>query len=104
MSRPLTLAVLLFVDSERVEDFERFEASAVEIMSRYGGAIERRICFPPGEDSSQPRELHVVTFADRDAFDRYRRDPDLARLGDLRARAIRRTVVWQGVEAPPFRR
>jgi uncharacterized protein (DUF1330 family) len=102
VSTEITLAVLLFIDPAREQEFERFESSAADIMSRYGGKIERRISFPPADDPSQPHELHVVTFPDRDSFDSYRRDPELQDLANLRAKAIRQTVVWQGVDSPPF--
>lgn len=94
----ITLVVLLFVDAERVEEFDRFEERAAGILARYGGAIERRIAFPPSADPSQPREMHVVTFPDRGSFDRYRGDADLRALTELRARAIRRTIVWEGFD------
>jgi uncharacterized protein (DUF1330 family) len=102
VSTELTLVVLLFVAN--ADEFERFEACAADIMSRYGGKIERRISFPPGDDRSQPDELHVVTFPDSECFERYRRDPDLRALATLRAKAIRETVVWQAVGARPFSR
>jgi len=94
--------VLLSIDPEHKGEFERFEELAVGIMSRYGGRLERRISFPPGEDPSRPDELHLVVFPDRETFARYRRDPDLQALADLRAAAIRRTVVWEGGDEPVF--
>jgi hypothetical protein len=98
----ITLVVLLWIDPDRKGGFERFEESAASIMSRYGGRIERRISFPSRDDSSQPDELHLVIFPDRESFDRYRRDPDLQALAGLRAAVIRQTVVWEGVDSPPF--
>jgi hypothetical protein len=98
----LTLIVLLTIDPDRREDFLRFETSAATIMRRYGGRIERRVSFPSGREPPLPDELHVVTFPDRESFDRYRRDSDLEALAALRARAIRETVVWEGLDLPPF--
>jgi uncharacterized protein (DUF1330 family) len=97
----LTLVVLLTIDPDRREDFLRFEASAAAIMKRYGGEIERRVSFSAPEPP-RPDELHVVTFPDRDSFDRYRHDPDLEPLAALRTAAIRETVVWDGVDLQPF--
>jgi len=98
----LTLVVLLSIDPERADEFEQFESSAATIMKRYGGKIERRVRFESPDDSSRPQELHVVTFPDHESFERYRRDPDLQALAALRAKAIRRTVVWEGVDLSPF--
>jgi uncharacterized protein (DUF1330 family) len=102
VSTEITLVVLLFIDPAWEQEFERFESSAAAIMRRYGGKIERRISFPLANDPSQPHELHVVTFPDPESFDRYRRDPDLQALAGLRAKAIRQTMVWRGVDSLPF--
>ena len=102
MSAGLTLVVSLRVHPGREAEFERFESAAAAIMRRYGGAIERRIAVDPGADAARPDEVHVVTFPDRAAFDRYRADPDLAPLAALRAEAIRDTVVWFGADRALF--
>ena len=98
MDTRLTLVVMLFVHAGHECGFEEFESSAAEIMRRHGGAIERRIRCAGRPDSGEPYEVHIVTFPDQQALDRYRQDPELQRLGELRARAIHHTVVWQGVD------
>ena len=98
MDHRLTLVVMLFVHAGHEADFEEFESSAAEIMRHHGGAIERRIRCAAGPDSGEPYEVHIVTFRDQQALDRYRQDPELQRLAELRARAIHHTVVWQGVD------
>ncbi len=102
MPTQLTLVVLLFVDPERKGDFERFESAAARAMNRYGGRLERRISFPSSDGATEPHEMHVVTFPDRQSFARYRDDPDLRALASVRENAIRRTVVWEGVDVAPF--
>ena len=62
----------------------------------------RRVVFEPGGESAQPDEVHVVTFPDRAALDRYRADPDMKALAGLRADAIHETVFWLGTDRPPF--
>ena len=69
----LTLVVALFVHPGRDAEFAQFEEQAADIMRRYGGRI-----------------------------DRYQRDPDIVALADVRARAIRRTIVWRGATAGQF--
>ena len=98
MNAKITLIVALFVNPNRHAEFERFEARAGEIMSRVGGRIERRIECSTKDDSSVPDEVHVVTFPDLESYNRYRESPDLQALASLRASAIRKTVVWRGVE------
>lgn len=102
MSTPVILVVALFLVPGREEHFSRFESSAVEIMRRHGGSIERRIRATPGHDPSHPDEIHIVTFPDEESFARYRQDPSLLALQDLRATAIRDTIIWPGIDAPPF--
>jgi antibiotic biosynthesis monooxygenase (ABM) superfamily enzyme len=102
MPEELTLVVLLFVTPGQTAEFERFEPRAAEVMSRYGGRIERRIAFPAHDDPAQPDEVHVVRFPDPESFECYRRDPEMEALAELRARVIRKTIVWCGVDLPPF--
>jgi uncharacterized protein (DUF1330 family) len=97
MANRLTLVVLLHVNPGQQAEFERFEGAASRIMNRYGGRIERRIPLARGADPDQPDEVHVVTFPDRESFDRYRADPEIQALASLRERAIRRTTVWHSL-------
>lgn len=97
---PVTLLVQLFLHPGRRADFEAYEARAVVAMARYGGRIARRLGGMAAE--GVPDEIHVVTFPDRAAFDRYRADPDVNALSEMRALAIRRTVIWDVDDLPPF--
>ena len=100
MNAKITLVVALFVNPDRHAEFESFEARAAEIMSRFGGRIERRIECSTKDDSSVPDEVHVVTFPDLESYNRYRESPETQALASARAIAIRKTVVWRGVELP----
>ena len=102
MSGRLTLVVMLHVNRGREAEFERFETAAAAILRRHGGAIERRIAVEPAGETARPTEVHIVTFPDPAAFERYRADPDLAPLAALRADAIRETIVWLGADRAPF--
>ena len=103
MTPKLTLVVALFVHPGHDAEFERFEERAAAVMGRHGGRIERRIRIASGS-TSDPDEVHVVTFPDQAALECYQRDPDIVALAHLRAQAIRQTIVWRGVagaEIPP---
>ena len=100
MNAKITLIVALFVNPDRHAEFESFEARAAEIMSRFGGKIERRIGFANRDDASVPDEVHVVTFPDLESYNRYRESPGIQALASQRAIAIRKTIVWRGVELP----
>src|SRR5258708_7783714 len=98
----LILVVSLQVHEGREAEFEEFEVQAARIMQRHGGRIERRIRRLPTADPSQPFEVHLESFPDESSFERYRGDPELAGLAELRVTAIRETTLWSGVELPPF--
>lgn len=102
MNTKITLVVSLYIHPGRESEFEQFETAAAQIMRRYGGILKRRIAIAHLPDNSQPHEVHVVTFPDERSFEQYRSDPDLRALADLRARAIRQTTLWSGVDRRPF--
>ena len=102
MSAPITLVVALFIYPERRAEFESFETQASEILSGFGGKIERRIGCSNKDGASAPDEVHLVTFPDEDSYDRYRESSEIKALASLRAVAIRKTVVWRGTELPAF--
>jgi uncharacterized protein (DUF1330 family) len=102
MATSLTIVAALFIHPGREREFEEFETAADAIMLRHGGRIERRIGFAPSADPAQPHEVHLVSFPDQQSFERYRSDPDLQALAELRARAIRITTAWVGSDLSAF--
>lgn len=102
MSARISIVVVLHINAGREAEFERFETAVSKVMRRHGGALERRVAIESGGDSSHPHEVHVVTFPDRAALDRYRADPEFKALAALRAEAIRETIFWFGADLAPF--
>lgn len=82
-----------------LEQFRAYEAKAAGIMARYEGRIQRTVVV-----NEQPpmREVHIVSFPDLDAFQRYRTDPDLAALAEVRAACIEHTELLLGREGPDY--
>jgi uncharacterized protein (DUF1330 family) len=101
-SKRLTLIAALYLHPGREAEFARFETAAAGIMQRHGGTIERRIGVAASSGENLPHEVHIVSFSDERSFQEYRTDPDLEALRDLRALAIRETVLWFGTELPPY--
>ena len=101
-ARRLTLVAALYLHPGREAEFVEFETTAARIMRRYGGTIERRIGIAPHSGENLPHEVHVLSFPDERSFQEYRSDPDLEALRDLRALAIRETVLWLGTELPAY--
>ena len=102
MDSQLIIVAALFINPGCEDEFLQFESAAEKIMRRYGGCVERRIGFPANAGTDHPHEVHIVAFPDQQAFDRYRADPDLQAMAELRARAISQTIVWSGKDLPPF--
>src|SRR5262245_20353057 len=88
---PLLIVAILTPHSGSMEIFREYETKAACILARYGGAIERTIVEEASSPEKPMREVHVVTFPDSEAFDRYRADPDLASLASMRAASIAHT-------------
>lgn len=105
MSDKVTLIVSLWLRNGDVDGFEKLEGKLAQLQARHGGRIERavRITGPGGEKAEeQPFEVHVVTFDDADGLARYRADPQLRELAEVRERIIARTVVLEGRDVDPY--
>ncbi len=92
----LVLVATLTVRREAQSAFREYEAAAVRIMSRHGGNLERAIELDGEESAETFREVHIVTFPDRAAFDAYRSDPEIVALATLRKSAIASTEILFG--------
>ena len=95
----MLLVVELTVHAAELATFRAFEHAAARIMATYGGAIERALVL---DDGDPVRELHIVRFPDDAAFEAYRRDPALADLAGLRARAVIATTIRRATEGPRY--
>ena len=98
----VTLVAALYIHPGHEAEFDQFETAAARIMRRHGGAIDRRIRITRAAGDNLPHEVHIVTFPDDASLQRYRADPELQGLAELRTSAIRETVVWMGADLPPF--
>ena len=98
----VTLVAALYINPGREAEFDRFETAAARIMARHGGAIDRRIRIARAAGDNLPHEVHIVSFPDATSLQRYRTDPELQGLAELRTSALRETVVWTGSDLPRF--
>jgi len=98
------LVVELTVRAAELATFRAFEHAAAHVMARHGGAIERAFVVELGTslDRDLVRELHIVRFPDEDAFLAYQRDPALAELAELRARAVIETTIRRATDGPSY--
>ena len=103
MTEALKIVVHLYAHEGAEALLRSYEATAADIMSRYGGHIEQVIVPDQAVDKeSSPSEIHIVTFPNQGAFALYRDDPDLLRIAPLREQAIARTEVFVGRDGLPY--
>ena len=97
MADRFVLVVMLYVDADKAEAFEAFEALAYAIMAKHGGRLDSRIRCSP--DANAPHEVHVVSFPSGAALEAYQADPAYVALAADRAAAIRETTILAGSAA-----
>ena len=100
-NRVLIVAILT-PHAGSIDLFRQYETKAAAIIRRYGGTIEQTVTEEPPALGEPSREIHVVSFPDREAFERYRADPDLAALAGMRSASIARTELLVGREGPDY--
>jgi uncharacterized protein (DUF1330 family) len=59
------------IPAEGVASFQRFESRVLPLLARHGGRLERRLRAADGQT-----EIHVISFPDVEALERYRGDPE----------------------------
>jgi uncharacterized protein (DUF1330 family) len=95
------VVAILTVRAAEVDAFERFEREAAAILVRHGARIARTVREAPLTGAAF-REIHLLEFPDRAAFDAYRGDPALVALAPLRARAVVATELVLGEPGPAY--
>ena len=66
----LVLALIVRVAPEGVAAFQAYEDAVLPLLRDYGGALERRL-----RNADGTVEVHIVRFASRANFERFRTDP-----------------------------
>ena len=86
------LQVVVILDVKDIGAFKEYERQALSIMRRHQGTLIS--AFKVKEENNRYREIHILSFADENVFMRYRKDPQLLALSDLRAQAIGATKIY----------
>jgi uncharacterized protein (DUF1330 family) len=98
----LLVVAILTPRADALQVFREYEFKAARILARHGAAIARTIVEDPSAPGSLLREIHIVTFPDAAAFDRYRADPELAGLAARRNSCIAHTQLIFGHSGPDY--
>jgi uncharacterized protein (DUF1330 family) len=92
----------LWVEKDRVAEFEAYEREAARILKRYGGILERVIRSSHPQSAEQPFEVHVLDFPSLQEFEAYRSDAELKALAPRRAAVIAKTLLLIGTKGPSY--
>ena len=94
----LTLALVVDLADDAVAPFDAYERRVLPLLTRHGGRLDRRLRTADGR-----AEIHLLSFADRAAYDAYLADPDRATAGGLLdGRDVQRRL-WEVTDADPSR-
>lgn len=83
------IQIIALIEVKDRTAFQEFEAKAMKIMAKYEGRL--LAAFEPNADESSPSsigELHYLQFPSIEAFKKYRSDPLLTEMTELRQQAI----------------
>lgn len=95
----LLVAVTLYVRRGRELEFHDFEARALGVAARHGGALLRAARLAErAKDEEAPYEFHLLAFPSEEAFAAFRADPERAAMREEAERVLVRTDVVAGVE------
>ena len=94
----MSLYALNLFDLADNEDYRAYSRRSPDAVSRHGGrvlALGRHVPHPAQLGDTEPRQaLVLVEWRDRDAFDAFLADPELADLHPLRENGTRRYIWW----------
>jgi len=98
----MTLVVILTVRTAALDQFRTFEAEAARVMAKHGGAIERTVAISSEPGDELVKEVHIVTFPDREAMRAYQRDAELRGAAHLREASVVHTETLVGEDGPDY--
>jgi len=91
----IKIQIVVLLEVKDKISFEEFERKAINIMTSYDGKLIS--AFEPVESESTRSsidEIHCLEFPNIEAFNNYRKDPELLELASLRNKAISNTIIY----------
>ena len=99
-NQKLYLVVSIWINDERLGEFEAYERQATKLLEKYGGRIERAVRVANSVNAENaPFEIHFVSFPNEQKFADYRADSETQQTADLRGQVITRTEIFSGYDA-----
>lgn len=92
----LTLALVVDLTADAVQQFDAYERGVLPLLARHGGTLERRLRTADGRT-----EIHLIAFGSRTGYEGYLADPDRAALGTLLDGLDIRRRLLEVTDVPP---
>lgn len=70
-SQELIMVMTASIPKEGVADFKSYEDNVIPLLQKHGGTLQRRM-----SNSDGTIEIHILAFADQEAFEGYCFDPE----------------------------
>lgn len=98
----LYITQLIYIKQGQENIFNQFEAIAIPTIAKYNGQLLFRI--RPGDDAyiehniEMPYEIHLVSFASEDDFERFKQDEERKKFLHLKEQSIKESWMIQGAK------
>lgn len=98
----LYITQLIYIKQGEEDIFNQFEAIAIPTIAKYNGQLLLRI--RPGDDAyiehniEKPYEIHLVSFASEDDFERFKQDEERKKFLHLKEQSIKEAWMIQGTK------
>ncbi|WP_298362725.1 hypothetical protein [uncultured Litoreibacter sp.] len=97
----IILHVSLWVRSGTYSAFVAYERKVLPLIAEHGGRLECALKLN-GSDQVEPTEIHILSFASKEEFEKYRSDERLVELSEERAACLIKTEIAYGTQSELF--
>ena len=99
-NQKLLLVVGIWINDERLAEFEDYERQAAKLLEKHSGRIERAVRVENSVNAENaPFEIHFVSFPNEQKFANFRADSETRQTANLHDWVIDRTEIFSGFDA-----
>jgi uncharacterized protein (DUF1330 family) len=95
---------LLFINEGKAGALRQFEDATLPILKRHCGKLLCRIPMDRNDPVSNPScadEIHLLSFAEKENFTAYMKDPERQNILHIKKDAVERVLLIEGMELNP---
>ena len=99
-NQKLLLVVSIWINAERLAEFEAYEWRAAKLLEKHGGRIERAVRLGKQiNEKSAPFEIHFVSFPNKQKSADYPADSEMRQTAISRELVITRAEIFSDYDA-----